>query len=202
MNIYPNTKATSAHRRSPETDEFRDPLRVFSSKPGHLSKAFPYRKAMKRDDVITRLEIELLPRLQGQRQRLREETRFDSAEVTALLHPDGIYEIGMVCHPSWSAEAGENLIFRTTLCDRKWISAQAELLWLRTFKKGLSDGYIKKEHPGLFRKIESESDLAAFLKKWKTLSRRFDKVTKRGRPTARFLRFLRGAPRDFYTSSK
>ncbi len=148
------------------------------------------------EKLVNCLESLIVPELEARARSLRGGPHFDEVRVTSQHQADRLHAIVIACHPKWSTDPCEHLTFTITICDEKWLSARADVSWDQIFRTGTSAGYVKPEGRGRMRKIATERDVCSFMEDWRILAARFDQAAAKGHPSARLLRFLRGAPRD------
>lgn len=148
------------------------------------------------DRLVSRMETELLPKLEQRAKLLCADPHYSEVRVASLRHAEILHAIGIACVPIWSNDRSEYLSLCAKFSKLEVLRVRIDVSWGQSFRSGTSQGYVKKEDRGRVRRIETESDVEALLEDWLALETRFDKLAVRGRPSARIMRTFRGAPRD------
>lgn len=148
------------------------------------------------DSLVTRLERSLLPVVRKEEDRLHALGKFSEIQVVSLRHADSIQAMGIACRPLWASDRLERLGFTATLMGFEGLSGRIDVQWSQVFVRSTGSGYLKRETGGFHCKLQSEAAIVRFEQEWLRLSDLFLRAAARGRPTAYWLRRLRGAPRD------
>lgn len=156
------------------------------------------------DTLVARLEASLLPVVRKQEDRLRASGKYKSVEIISIRHGDGIHgnihAMGIACDPIWATIDLERLAFCATLTTISGspIVGRMDIQWSQIFIPRIGSGYLKKETRGFYKNLVTESEIIRFEKRWIRMSSLFIYVANRAQPSARWIRWLRGAPRDWH----
>lgn len=151
------------------------------------------------DSIVLRLEENLLPSLQREEESLHALGLYKEIEVVSLRHADTVHAIGIRCHPKWAARDLEYLSFIVAVTiPQKTVVVRTDIHWADSFDFRIGSGYLKKEVAPFATSISAEGGIVRFVGHWKVMSHRFRNVACRGRPSSRFVRWMRGAPRDVH----
>lgn len=150
------------------------------------------------DSLVTRLEVSLLSVVRKEEGRLRASGRFSEVEVVSLRHADAFHAIGIACRPVWASEDLERLGLTAALMGFEGLSGRIDVQWSQVFVPRTGSGYLKKETGGFHSKLTSEPEIVRFEKEWLRMFELFSRAASQGKPSAYFLRRLRGAPADLH----
>ena len=148
------------------------------------------------DKLVLQLEKAMLPGLEERARELRLRSLYSEVRVNSIRHADILHAISIACVPIWSADSSQWLSLCAKIAKHDKLIVRTDVSWGQIFRPGTSKGYVKKEDRGAVREVRDVNDLESISRDWTRLCSRFDKVSIRGRPSSRMVRFLHGAPRD------
>ncbi len=151
---------------------------------------------MKFDDLISRLEETLLPVVQGDIDQLKESNIYSEVITDSIRHAEEVHALGIRCTPNWATHDFEGLSFFAAINDLDGMNGRFDIAWSQTFTPAKGTGYLKKEFSGFHSKLNTEDEISIFETKWREKNKFFMSIALKGRPSSRFLRWLRGSPRD------
>lgn len=150
------------------------------------------------DTLVSRLESELMPKLHRMAEFLRVGPNFDEVTAASIRHADILHAIGIRCRPKWGGGARDDLTFTAAVVQSapNDLGVRLKLGWGGSNSLNQPLGYLKEECRSQRQVITSDADLRTLVQSWDRMLVRFKKVAMRGRPSPRWLRAIRGAPRD------
>lgn len=148
------------------------------------------------DSLIARFELRLLARVRPFETELRASQRYAEVHVVSIRHADIIHAMGITCVPKWASTNSERLGLIATFNVVTGLAGRIDVQWSQSFDTRTGSGYTKKETKRFYSELGSQKQLNEFEESWHRHARLFVRVARRGHPSAYWLRWLHGAPRD------